>query len=185
VGLEAARCRAEPPSELHPPAINHHRLILVTRSTEELELRYEGIKRHVPPPAGSIVLLPAGSPGRVRWSGRGDTLHVILKAGLVARVAAEAFDLDPARITVPPLDGLDLPPLRAAMQVVDAEVKIGGAGGELAVAALANVLAVHLIRHALTSHRPTRGHDGVLLRQKLRAVVEDVEEHLDTGLTLE
>ena len=48
---------------------------------------------------------------------------------MVARVAAEAFDLDPARLTVPPLDGLDLPHLRAAMGAVDAELTAGGAGG--------------------------------------------------------
>src|SRR5438132_9050076 len=65
VGLAAARCRAEPPSELNPPAITHHRLILVTRPPEELDLLYEGVKRHVPPPAGSISVIPAGSPARV------------------------------------------------------------------------------------------------------------------------
>jgi hypothetical protein len=44
-----------------------------------------------------------------------DTLHIYLEPGLVARVAAEAFGLDPARLTVPPLDSPDLPHLRAAM----------------------------------------------------------------------
>jgi hypothetical protein len=38
-----------------------------------------------------------------------DELHIFLEPGLVGRVAAEAFDLDPARLTVPPLDGLHLP----------------------------------------------------------------------------
>jgi hypothetical protein len=36
-------------------------------------------------------------------------------------VDAEAFVRDPARLTVPPLDGLDLPHLRAGIGVVDAE----------------------------------------------------------------
>jgi hypothetical protein len=44
-----------------------------------------------------------------------DQLHIFLEPGVVARVAAEAFDLDPSRASVPPLDGLDLPHLRAAM----------------------------------------------------------------------
>ena len=48
-------------------------------------------------------------------------MHIFLEAELVARVAAEAFDLDPARLTVPPLDALDLPHLRAAMWAVGAE----------------------------------------------------------------
>ena len=36
----------------------------ITRPPEELDLRYEGVKRHVPPPAGAIMLVPAGSPAR-------------------------------------------------------------------------------------------------------------------------
>src|SRR5262245_445799 len=64
VGLEAARCRAEPAFERDVPGLTHHRLVFVARPSEELDLRYEGVKRHVPPPAGSITLVPAGSPVR-------------------------------------------------------------------------------------------------------------------------
>jgi AraC family transcriptional regulator len=185
VGLEAARYRASPAWEYDAPALTHHRLVLVMRPPQELELRFEGVKRHVPPPAGAIMLVPAGIPGRVHWSGGFDWLHIYLEPGLVARVAAEAFDLDPARLTVPPLDCLDLPHLRAAMGAVGAELTTGGAGGLLAAESLANVLAVHLIRHVLAPRQPTRRRDGTLPRAKLRAVVEYIEEHVDNGLTLE
>ena len=50
---------------------------------------------------------------------------------------------------------------------------------------LANLLAVHLIRHVVAPSRPLRGRDGALPRGRLRAVVEYIEEHLDAGLTLE
>ena len=56
------------------------------------------------------------------------SLSVCLEPGLVTRLAAEAFDLDPARLTVPPLDVLNLPHLRTAMLAVDAELTAGGAG---------------------------------------------------------
>ena len=130
------------------------------------------------------MLVPAGIPGRLRWSGHKDSLHIRLESGLVARVAAEAFDLDPARLTVPPLDGLDLPHLRAAMGAVGVELTAGAAGGWLAAESLANVLVVHLIRHVLAPRRPERGRDGVLPRGRLRAVLEYVEERLDAGLSL-
>jgi AraC family transcriptional regulator len=184
VGLGAARYRASPTWEYHAPALTHHRLVLVTRPPQQLELRFEGVKRHVPPPAGAIILVPAGTPGRVRWGGGFDWLHIYLEPGQVARVAAEAFGLDPARLTVPPLDGLDLPHLRAAMGAVDAELISGGAGGPLAAESLANVLAVHLIRHFLSPRRPERGRDGALSRGRLRAVAEYIEGHLDAGPTL-
>src|SRR6516165_1499210 len=185
VGLEAARYREPPASEINLPPLTHHTLILFARPPEELDLRYEGLKRHVPPPAGAIFVVPAGSPYWVRWSGPNDSLAVCLEPGLVARVAAEAFDLDPARLTIPPLDGLDLPPLRAAIWAVDAELTAGSAGGRLAAESLANVLAVHLIRHVLAPRQPPPRRDGTLPRVKLRAVVEYVEEHLDPGPTLE
>src|SRR6516225_5441618 len=129
VGLDAARYGEAPAFEFNPPAITHHRLILYTRPPEELDLLYDGVRRHVPPPAGAISLVPAGSPHWVRSSGCKDELHICLEPSLVERVAAEAFGLDPARLTVPPLDALDLPHLRAAMGAVDAELTAGGAGG--------------------------------------------------------
>jgi AraC family transcriptional regulator len=184
-GLEAARNRAVPASELHAPALTHHRLVLFSRPPAELDLRYEGVKRHVPPPAGAIMLVPAGSPTLWRWSGSFDSLHIFLEPGLVTRVAAEAFGLDPARLTVPPLDALDLPHLRAAMGAVDAELTAGGAGGRLAAESLANVLAVHLLRHVVAPGRAARGRDGTLPQGRLRAVVEYVEAHLGASPTLE
>src|SRR5262249_43902531 len=110
---------------------------------------------------------------------------IFLEPGLVERVAAEAFGLDPARLTVPPLDALDLPHLRAAMGAVDAELTAGGAGGRLAAESLANVLAVHLIRHVLAPRLPTRRGSGAFPRAKLRAVVEYVEDHPDASPPLE
>ena len=185
VGLEALRCRKVPAFDLSPPALSHHRLVLFIRPPVEMDLVYEGVKRHVPPPAGAISVLPAGTPALWRSSGLREALHIYLEPGLVGRVAAEAFDLDPARLTVPPLDALDLPQLRAAMGAVDAELRSGGAGGSLAAESLANVLAVQLIRHVSAPRRPSRGRDGALPRARLRAVVEYIEEHLDAGPTLE
>jgi hypothetical protein len=84
-GLEAARYREAPASELNPPALTHHRLVIFIRPPEELDLRYEGVKRHVPPPAGSISVVPAGTPALWRWSGCFGWLHIFLEPGLVAR----------------------------------------------------------------------------------------------------
>jgi AraC family transcriptional regulator len=185
VGLEAARYRAAPASELEYPGITHHRLVLFVRPPEELNLRYDGVKRYVPPPAGAISMIPAGSPAKWRWRGRPDSLHIYLEPDLVMQVAAGAFDLDPARLTVSALDGLDLPQLRAAMWALDAELTVGGAGGRLAAESLANVLAVHLIRHLLAPRQPARRRDGTLPRAKLRAVVEYIDAHLDACPNLE
>jgi AraC family transcriptional regulator len=103
---------------------------------------------------------------------------------LVARVAAEAFELDPARVSLPPLDGLHLPQLRAAMLAVNDELTADAAGGRLASESLANLLAVHLIRYASAPRASALRTDGALPQRKFRAVVAYIEEHLDNGLTL-
>src|SRR5262249_4641612 len=56
VGLEAVCCRTEPAFELDQPALTHHWLALFVRPPQELDLRYEGVRRHRPPLAGSIML---------------------------------------------------------------------------------------------------------------------------------
>ena len=88
-------------------------------------------------------------------------------------------------MTVPTLDGLDLPHLRAMMLAVDAELTAGGAGGRLAAESLANVLAVQLIRYVLAPRRLRRGRDGALPQGRLRAVVAYIEEHLGASPTLD
>jgi AraC family transcriptional regulator len=184
VGLEALRYRNQPPNEAFQPPLTHHTLLLFLHAPREFEVRSEGVSRVVPPPPGSVLMVPAGNPAWWRWSHRSDSLHVFLEPALVARVAAEEFDLDPGRVSLPPLDGLHLPPLRAAMLGINDELTAAAGGGRLASESLANLLAVHLIRHA-SAPRAARRTDGTLPRSRLRAVVEYIEGRLDAGLTLE
>jgi AraC family transcriptional regulator len=184
VGLEALRSRYQPPNEAFQAPLTHHSLFLFLHAPKEFEARSEGISRRVPLHPGSILVVPAGNPSWWRWSSHSDSLHVFLDPELVARVAAEGFDLDPVRASVPPLDGLDLPQLRAAMLAVNEELTADAAGGHLAAESLANVLAVHLLRHLSAPRRLERGRDGVLPRGRLRAVVEYIEEHLNGSPSL-
>src|SRR5262249_54612037 len=184
VGLEALRYRDQPPEEALQPAMTDRWLLLFIRAPKEFEAQYDGINRIVPPPAGSILMVPAGSPAWWRWSNHSDSLHVFLEAGLVARVAAEAFEIDAARVSLPALDGLDIPPLRTAMLAVNDELTASAAGDRLAAESLANLLAVHLIRNVSAPRPPARRTQGALPQKKLRTVTEYVEEHL-AGLSLE
>ena len=185
VGLEALRYRYQPPNEAFQPPLTHHSLLLFLHTPKEFEARSEGISRSVPPHPGSILVVPAGNPTWFRWSSHSDSLHVFLEPALVARVAAEAFEIDPARVSVPPLDGLHHPSLRAAMLAVNDELAADAAGDRLAAESLANLLAVHLIRNGSVPRTPARRTDGALSERKHRAVAEYIEEHLDAGLTVE
>jgi AraC family transcriptional regulator len=183
-GLEAARFSDLGDADFERPALTHHSLILFTKPPHELDLRYEDVKRHRPPPMRSVSVVPAGIPTHWRWRGTKSSLHVYLEPELVARIATEAFGLDSARWMLPPLDSSALPQLSDAMLAVNAELTAGGAGGPLATESLANILAVHLIRHIVAPRRAVHGRDGVLPRGRLRAVLEYIEEHLDASPTL-
>jgi AraC family transcriptional regulator len=162
-----------------------HAVVLLVRPPEKMDLRYNGLKRNMPLPAGAITVVPAGTSVLVRWQGSIDALHVLLEPSLVARVAAESFDLDPTQMVVPPLDSLNVPQLRSAMLAVDAELRAGGVGGSLMVESLATIVAVHLIRHTTGAHRLPASVDGALPRRKLRTVIEYIMENLGANLTLE
>jgi AraC family transcriptional regulator len=162
-----------------------HVLGLCVRPPEKMDVRYDGVKRDMPYPAGSISVVPAGSSVLSRWQGSRDSLFVFLEPSLVTRVAAESFELDLSRTVVPPLDGLNVPELRSWMLAVDAELKSGGVGGSLMAESLSNVLAVHLIRHTTGANRLPASADGELSRRKLRTVVEYIMENLEGSPTLE
>jgi len=101
-------------------------------------------------------VVPAGSSQLVRWQGSKDTLLIYLEPSLVARVAAESFELDSDRTVLPPLYGLNVPELRSAMLAVDAELRAGGGGGPLMVEANADIAAIAANgkRRTLSKHAP-------------------------------
>jgi hypothetical protein len=144
-GLEALLFNDLPDAEIERPRMTHHKFVLFNRLPDVFELGYEGVRRHLPPSAGTVAVVPAGTSSRRQWRGRMGSLHVFLEPNLVTRVAAEQFGLDTARWAVPPFDFLALPQPRAAMLAVEAELTAGDLGGPLTAESLANLLAVHLI----------------------------------------
>src|SRR5258707_13914038 len=178
-GLEAVRHRTDSATfEITLSPVSYHCLVLLSRPPEKLDVRYEGVKRDMLPAAGSIAVVPAGSSQLVRWQGSKDTLLIYLEPSLVARVAAESFELDSDRTVLPPLYGLNVAELRSSMLAVDAELRAGGVGGSLLTESFANVLSVHLIRHITGPHRELASADGILPRHKLRRVIEYIMENL-------
>jgi AraC family transcriptional regulator len=184
VGLVATHFRGTHAYELDDAVCTHHLLAVFIRPPERLDVRFAGVTRPLPPCAGSIDFVPVGASIRVRSTGYRDEVHIFLEPRLIQRVAAEAFELDPARLSIPPLNGLQHPQLRAAMLAVGDELALEAGGDRLAAESLANLLAVHLIRSTSAFRPPARRTDSALPRGKLHAVIEYIEERLDTDLTL-
>jgi len=136
----------------------------------------------------AVNLLPPGVESQWRWQSTIESTHYQLSPTLIAKVAEEAFDLDPARVLFP-VRYYD----RSSPEVIDTltslrkELLSGGPGGRLCAESLANVLVVQLIRQM--SSRPVlnganRGSGGRLARHALRAVEEYIHAHLDQNIAL-
>jgi AraC family transcriptional regulator len=171
-GLRAGHFRMTLNHELHFPPMAQHLLILYQRPPDEMSLRNEDLILNAPPPPGSVAIIPAGSSTRGFWRGSSHATHVQLDPQLIARVAVEACDLDPARVELPTVYDLSHPQLQAAILALDAELATGGAGGQLLAESLGNVLAVHLVRHATGNGRAAAHPRGGLPTHKLRAALE-------------
>ncbi|HEV7280090.1 MAG TPA: AraC family transcriptional regulator [Pirellulaceae bacterium] len=136
----------------------------------------------------AVNLVPPGVESRWRWRNTFVSTHFQLSTALVAKVAEEAFDLDPASVHFP-VRYYD----RSSPEVIDAlaalrrELLSGGPGGRLCAESLANVLVVQLIRKMSNrkgSNRVIRGSGGRLARHTLRAVEEYIQAHLHQNIAL-
>jgi AraC family transcriptional regulator len=185
IGVRAEHLSAPAHCEVDVPPTTHHWLILNHGRPAEFALEFAGERHEESPPPGSVILIPAGTPSRWRWRGAGESTHILVEPQLPARVAAEALDLNPDRVALPPVYGLPHPDVRAAMLALDAELLAGAPGGRLLAESFGNVLAVHLLRHFAGSGLADPHPGGVLPRHKLRAVIEYIHEHLDAELSLD
>src|SRR3984957_13954153 len=120
-GLQAHRFQDLPSGKVYRDPFPEHSIILINRPPEKLNQRYEGLKHDMPPSPGSISILPKDSFAEWSWKGTKDSLHVFLKPNLFARVAA-SFELDFARVEIPPLLNRAIPLVRNAMLAIDAEL---------------------------------------------------------------
>jgi AraC family transcriptional regulator len=174
-----------PDNEVSLPPTTHHWLVLSHGLASVFSLQFAGQEQSEPLPAGAITLIPAGAASRWRWREASESTHILVEPQLLARVAAEAFDLNPDRVTLPPVADLSDPQIQAVMLALDAELHTGGAGGRLLAESLGNALAVHLLRRFSASGTTNPQPGGTLSRHKLRAVIDYIQEHLDAELSLD
>src|SRR5262249_56329397 len=106
VGLEAARYSVSNDHEVNAPSLRHHWLVHFARPPEELDLQYDEVKRHRPPPTGAISVIPAGTPAPWPAPGGEDAPHLPPEPRRVAGGPAPAPAPHPPPRAGPPGDGL-------------------------------------------------------------------------------
>jgi AraC family transcriptional regulator len=183
-GLRVEYYRGMADAEVISPGLTHHKVVLHLRPPRIISFCIGGVVRHGPPP-GALLVIPAGTPDRPHFRGPMESVHVLLEPPLLARVAAEALDLNADRVALPPVLGVSHPRIEGTVRALHAELTDGGDGGRLLAESLGNVLAVRLLRQFVAPGQDASRPHRVLARRKLQAVFDYIEEHLDAELTLE
>ena len=183
-GVRVEHFPHQPGGDVTEPPLTQLFLVLRAAKPHHARIAVNGdvFDGDVPPGSGSLI--PVGASSRHQWTGDAETTHVQIDPFLFRKVAVEGFDRDPDRLLLPAVccDRFH-PSVEHDLAALRDELLDGGPGGRLCAESLANVLAVHLIRH-LASGPAVRGLTGVLARHVVKAVEEFVRDNLDQSIGL-
>jgi AraC family transcriptional regulator len=188
-GLRVEHNSQQPASDIvHPPLECLWLMLTGETFPERTDHRCDDARHNGDGLPHAVNLLPPGVESQWRWRNTIDSTHCQVSPTLVAKVAEEAFDLDPARVHFPVrYYDQSSPEVINTLTALRQELLTGGPGGRLCAESLANVLVVHLIRQISNrqgSNGVIRGSRGRLARHALRAVEEYIHAHLDQKFAL-
>src|SRR4051794_8018856 len=132
--------------------------------------------------AESVCVIPSGQPFTAQLVGESEQLAIYLEPSLVLRAASDACA---SRHRVEVIEGSSPndPVIRSVGLALLSELESEALGGRLYAESLANVWAVHLLRHyASSSNAPRFG--GGLSGQRLRRVLACVADNYESDLSL-
>ena len=167
--LQAVHYREGPVSgESSLPPVSRHKLFLIIRPSERLELRSEGVRLNRPPAhrRPSIQRPRITSPSEVQARSRHRAVAVIVRLESSSNASAATRAI---RLGSRSMSRASLLPSRHHRTELPAGITWiePAAGSSLLAESFANILAVHLIRHITGARRLKAAADGVLPRHKV------------------
>ncbi len=174
----------QPPAKLDVPGMRDHLLILHLAGPVMIEHLEGGARQKCWYPSGYMNLLPAGQPVSRVLNGRTDTLCMHIAPDLLAEVAEQAYDVDPARAYLVPQLAMPDESLHRIGRLLLTEAETGLPATRLMAQSLGCALALHLLRcySNLGTAKPERPHP--IPGGRLKRVIAHMREHLDEDLTL-
>ena len=133
-----------------------------------------------------VAITPAGTPGYWRTDAASEDMSMLLKDSFIRRVAAEA-GVGPKEIEVLPLFSAREPQIERIGMAMFSEMESGGLGGELYAESLANVLALHLLRHHSSLGRSSRRkteRGGSFSERGFERAIDYINDNLARKVTL-
>jgi AraC family transcriptional regulator len=170
-----------------PEHSHRQHLVLVTLTKDcKGEIRTSSGFNARPLTSGNVCVIPSGQPFAATLEGEAEYLAVYLDPSLVVRAAAEDALVAMGGGVEVIEKSSDYDPLVVGIgQALLAELESNALGGRLYAESLANVLAVHLLRHYTASGGDMRRFIGGLSGQKLRRVLAFVADNYERDVSLD
>jgi AraC family transcriptional regulator len=161
-------------------------LVLITLAKDSKgEIRTSSGFNARPPTSGGVCVIPSGQPFAATLEGEAEFLAVYLDPSLVLRAAAEDAPASGGMVEVIEKTSPDDSLVLSIGQALLAELEADAPGGRLYAESLANVLAVHLLRHYTAAGGDMRRYIGGLSGQRLRRVLAFVAANYEHDLSLD
>ncbi|HVF48622.1 MAG TPA: AraC family transcriptional regulator [Pyrinomonadaceae bacterium] len=169
-----------------PEHSHRQHLVLLTLTKDcKGEIRTSSGFNARPQTSGDVCVIPSGHPFTATLDGEAEYLAVYLDPSLVLRAAAEDAPAASGSVEVIEKSSLHDPLVIGVGRALLAELESNALGGRLYAESLANVLAVHLLRHYTASGGDLRRFSGGLSGQTLRRVLAFVADNYERDLSLD
>jgi AraC family transcriptional regulator len=132
---------------------------------------------------GTVCVIPAGQSYSARLEGESEHVAMFLDPSLLLRAACESR-VTPGKVEVLESCAPNDPVINGVGMALLAELESDRLGGRLYAESLANVLAVHLLRHYTSSRQLDRRLVGGMSGQKLQVVLSFIDGNYDRDLSL-
>jgi len=133
---------------------------------------------------GNICVIPAGQTYSARLEGESEHLVMLLDPSLVLRAARESRMRPSSKVEVIESCAPNDPVIKSVGMALLAELESERLGGRLYAESLANVLAVHLLRHYTTSVQQDQRLVGGMSGRKLQLVLSFIDANYERDLSL-
>ena len=173
------------------PAVPDASLVMITQGALVFESRYLGEEwESIHVGVGDWCLTPGGgAPYELRWHKiSAEDVHILnlqVDATLLSHAAEQLADRLPARIELLDRSGFQDPLLTQMGLALQRELHVPTTASKLYAETAAQMLAVHLLRHYLTTDLSIKDSSHRLSRQQLKRIVEYIVAHLDQDLSLD
>ena len=133
---------------------------------------------------GDLLVTPAGMPLATQAEGDVHIVQMRLQDAFLRQVAEETLGQDCDRIQLIPAFQTHDPQIEAIASMLLAELQGESFGSHLYMESLANVLAIHLLRHHTTTRPELSIYNGGLPQHQLLQVLDYIDAHLGSEITL-